>query len=112
MEKQEFMLNPIIDWSKYDVWDFIKERGVPFNPLYSCGYKRVGCIGCPQAGRMKAELEANPKYKALYINAAGKYLDYRKTRGKPCDGIYKDVETYFKWWVSGKRLDGEETLYD
>jgi phosphoadenosine phosphosulfate reductase len=112
MTKQEFMLNPIIDWSSDDVWDFIKERGIPFNPLYNCGHKRVGCIACPQAGKMKVDLEAYPKYRALYFNAAEKHIAYRKTRGLRCDEVYKDAETYFNWWISGKRLDQEETLYD
>jgi phosphoadenosine phosphosulfate reductase len=111
--KRKFILNPIIDWLEADVWDFIKERGVPVNPLYAQGQKRIGCIGCPMASKQqRKELKENPVYRALYVNAAGKCLDYRKTRGSSSDGIYKNAETFFSWWVSGKRLDRGETLYD
>jgi phosphoadenosine phosphosulfate reductase len=108
-KKQKVKISPIIDWSETDVWDFIKERGVPFNPLYNCGHTRVGCIGCPQSTRMKAELEANPKYKALYFEAAKKHIEYRKRADVGRD---ESVEEYFAWWVSGKQLDRGETLYD
>ena len=43
--------NPIIDWTDRDVWEYILAEKIPVNPLYACGYHRVGCIGCPMAGR-------------------------------------------------------------
>ena len=43
--------NPIVDWSDYDVWSYIHAERIPINPLYSCGFHRVGCVGCPMAGR-------------------------------------------------------------
>jgi phosphoadenosine phosphosulfate reductase len=111
--KRQFILNPIVDWSTDDVWDFIKARGVPFNPLYNCGHKRVGCLGCPMAVSQQREaMEKNPKYKAQYQSAAGKFIEYRKARGLPCTEIFRDAETYFNCWVSGKRLELGETLYD
>lgn len=42
--------NPIIDWTDRDVWDYIGSEHLPLNPLYQCGFSRVGCIGCPMAG--------------------------------------------------------------
>lgn len=36
------MVNPIIEWSDADVWNFLHAHGCQSNPLYACGRKRVG----------------------------------------------------------------------
>ena len=43
-------LNPIVDWTESDVWEFLTHYGCKANPLYQCGYGRIGCIGCPLVG--------------------------------------------------------------
>jgi phosphoadenosine phosphosulfate reductase len=99
--KMTYVLNPIIDWSEDDVWEFIRTRGVPYNPLYDQGHKRVGCIGCPFARNRKKELDENPKYKAAYIRAGARYLEYRKNRGMRTEEIWATPEKYFDWWLNG-----------
>jgi phosphoadenosine phosphosulfate reductase len=94
MKKNKLILNPIIEWSDDEVWEYIKERGLPYNPLYDRGHKRVGCIGCPMKTNRK-ELEENPLYAALYRKAAEKYLAKAKIR----EGTRKDIDTYYNWWV-------------
>jgi len=42
-------LKPIIDWNDDDVWNYIHAHGLPINPEYLNGSKRVGCIVCPKA---------------------------------------------------------------
>ena len=76
MKKKKFMLNPIIDWTDDDVWEYIKERQLPYNRLYDFGHKRVGCIGCPMRANKK-ELEDNPRYAFLFKKAAQKFLENR-----------------------------------
>ena len=44
------LINPIVDWSDRDVWEFLGHYGCKSNPLYECGFKRIGCIGCPMGG--------------------------------------------------------------
>jgi phosphoadenosine phosphosulfate reductase len=34
--------NPIADWSDDDCWAYIKERGLPYNPLHDRGYDSIG----------------------------------------------------------------------
>lgn len=48
--KSKMTVNPIVDWSDDDVWDYTHSEHLPVNPLYCEGHKRVGCIGCPIAG--------------------------------------------------------------
>jgi phosphoadenosine phosphosulfate reductase len=94
--KRKFILNPIIDWTENDVWDFIKKRCLPYNPLYNMGFKRVGCIGCPMA--KKDELEQYPKYKSLYYKAACRYIEHRKALGLVSERSFENADIYFNWW--------------
>ena len=42
-------INPLIDWSEDDVWEYINQHGVPFNPLHKKGYPSIGCQPCTRA---------------------------------------------------------------
>jgi len=39
-------INPLAGWSKRDVWRYIHEHNVPYNPLYDQGYSSIGCTPC------------------------------------------------------------------
>ncbi len=39
-------INPLADWTKEKVWDYIKDNNVPYNALYDRGYTRIGCAPC------------------------------------------------------------------
>jgi phosphoadenosine phosphosulfate reductase len=39
-------VNPLLRWTKKDVWKFILENDVPYNPLHDQGYPSVGCWPC------------------------------------------------------------------
>jgi phosphoadenosine phosphosulfate reductase len=45
--------NPLADWSDHDVWRYIAEHDLPYNPLHDRGYDSIGCATCtvPGAGR-------------------------------------------------------------
>ena len=36
-------LNPLADWTEEEVWDYVRERDVPYHPLYDQGYTSIGC---------------------------------------------------------------------
>jgi phosphoadenosine phosphosulfate reductase len=42
-------LNPLLGWTKREVWAFIMEHDVPYNPLHDQGYPSIGCWPCTQA---------------------------------------------------------------
>jgi phosphoadenosine phosphosulfate reductase len=98
--KGRFILNPIIDWEDLDVWEFIKLRNIMVNPLYSQGWNRVGCIGCPM-GRGRKELEQFPKIQNAYFRAAQRHIEHRRAVGLPEKGIMETPEKYFEWWLKG-----------
>jgi phosphoadenosine phosphosulfate reductase len=39
-------LNPMAQWSRDDVWSFIREHEIPYNPLHDAGYRSIGCQPC------------------------------------------------------------------
>jgi phosphoadenosine phosphosulfate reductase len=41
--------NPLANWSSRQVWDYIRENEVPFNPLHSRGFISIGCEPCTRA---------------------------------------------------------------
>jgi phosphoadenosine phosphosulfate reductase len=38
--------NPLLSWTKKDVWAFIMKHEVPYNPLHDRGYPSIGCWPC------------------------------------------------------------------
>ena len=43
-------VNPLADWSKDDVWSYIRANDVPYNELHDQGYDSIGCVPCTQPG--------------------------------------------------------------
>ena len=123
------VVNPIVDWSDDDVWNFlgvtttvmcgaynITECGTHINPLYDEGWCRVGCVGCPMAGKKgrEAEFLRWPKYKQLYIQAFDRMLQERRRRGK-IDGSWRSGFNgidIFNWWMEYDILPGQINLFE
>ncbi|MFQ5513976.1 MAG: phosphoadenylyl-sulfate reductase [Myxococcota bacterium] len=42
-------INPLVRWSKEEVWTYIREHSVPVNALHAKGYPSVGCAPCSRA---------------------------------------------------------------
>lgn len=76
--KSKTTINPIVDWTDEDVWEFLNDYAkVPHCCLYDEGFTRLGCIGCPLQGRegMIEDFERWPRYKELYIRAFDKMIE-------------------------------------
>ena len=43
--------NPLADWSDDDCWAYIRERGLPYNPLHDRGYESIGDTHSTQPGK-------------------------------------------------------------
>lgn len=93
-------INPIIDWTDDDVWEYHNKFKLPHNCLYDEGFSRVGCIGCPMAGKRDREIEFErwPKYKNLYLLAFEKMLKTRIEKG--LETAWKTPEEVMAWWMS------------
>ena len=42
-------VNPLLRWSRRDVWKFLLAHDVPYNPLHDRGYASIGCWPCTRA---------------------------------------------------------------
>jgi phosphoadenosine phosphosulfate reductase len=61
-------VNPLLRWSRRDVWAFLVANKVPYNPLHDRGYPSIGCWPCT---RPVAEGEADER--------AGRWAGQAKT---------------------------------
>ncbi len=42
-------INPLVDWTKDQVWTYIEHHNVPYNPLHDRGFASIGCAPCTRA---------------------------------------------------------------
>lgn len=107
-KKGKRIVNPIIDWEDEDVWEYIHTRNIEYCKLYDEGFKRLGCIGCPMAGKdgMLHQFERWPKFKQAYMRAFQRMLDTRKTKG--LENNWEKPEDVFNWWVYGQNRKDKE----
>lgn len=111
MQQNKMVVNPIIDWTHRDVWEYINSEKIETCELYQCGYDRVGCIGCPMAGKKRErEFEDFPQYKKLYIHAFERMLKERERRGK--ENTWKTGEDVFAWWIGDENVPGQMHIKD
>lgn len=102
-DKTKTYVNPIIDWTNHDVWEFIRMFNLPYCNLYDRGFDRVGCLFCPMVSAKKRirETQLYPKFTALFIKAFNRLYDLRKTQGRVSVERWSNGEEMFWWWIKG-----------
>ena len=103
-------LNPIIDWTETEVWEYIRLYKLPYCNLYNKGWRRIGCMFCPMSTEKEKlmQIEKYPKYKNLFVKTFQKMIDKRKEDGKECSWF--SGEECFTWWVFGKKEENADQL--
>lgn len=98
------LVNPIIDWSDEDVWEFIRKYNVPYCKLYDEGETRLGCIGCPMGGRkgMESDFAKYPKYYDQYLRCFDKIIEKRRERGLKNKQDWQTGQDMMDWWIKGE----------
>jgi phosphoadenosine phosphosulfate reductase len=51
-------LNPLADWTRDQVWAYVRSHRLPVNPLYEQGYTSIGCAPCTRPTRPGEEERA------------------------------------------------------
>ena len=108
---QKMLLNPIVDWTDEEVWEFLNDIAkVPHCCLYDEGYTRIGCIGCPMSNvkEQTRELTRYPKYYNMYIKAFDRMLQKKEREGKNYN--WKNAEDVMRFWLTpdkNKNLNAE-----
>ncbi len=68
-------VNPLINWSEEDVWNYIKQNNVPYNKLHDQGFPSIGCAPCTRAIKDGEDIRAgrwwweNPEHKECGLHA-------------------------------------------
>lgn len=42
-------INPLIEWTEKECWDYVKEHNIPYNTLHDKGFLSIGCQPCTRA---------------------------------------------------------------
>ncbi|MBD5437701.1 MAG: phosphoadenosine phosphosulfate reductase family protein [Treponema sp.] len=105
-------LNPIIDWTENDVWEYIRENKLPYCGLYNKGWRRIGCLFCPMSTKAEKmrQCEEYPKYKSAYVRAFDRMIAKRIADGKKT--TWKNGAYCFEWWIGNEEKDcGDSSLF-
>jgi len=92
-------LNPIVSWSDSQVWQYIKDRNLRYCKLYDEGWKRLGCVLCPNADQQaqaKRWTKLADAYKRACVRAYDKAIEEGKKRS------WDSGEEMYYWWISGQ----------
>lgn len=90
--KEKRFLNVIIDWSTTDVWQYLKQRSLPYCSLYDEGFTRLGCVLCPMGRDVEKQMERWPKIAALWERAI-------KTTFRAEKSGFANAEELWRWWL-------------
>ena len=112
---QSTIINPIIDWTDDDIWEFSRVENIKQNSLYvQCGgdKRRLGCLLCPMA-RIEERLndiKEYPKIAECYIKAFDKMLENMSDQSKVS---WKNGTEVMDWWLYGnKETDENQISFD
>lgn len=105
-KKGKWFLNPIIDWTTQDVWDYIRQNNLKYCSLYDEGKERIGCILCPfHSLRDKLDdIQRYPKFVRAYKITIEKLYNQMKERGR-LPKKWTSPEAMWEWWIYGKVQD-------
>lgn len=109
--KGKRVVNPIVEWKTDDVLQYIEDQKIAINPLYGCGFDRVGCVGCPLAGTEDRQFEFAmfPAFKKNYIRAFDRMLEARMKSGKHTENWENGIDV-FHWWMEDGVSPGQIVL--
>jgi phosphoadenosine phosphosulfate reductase len=51
-------INPLLEWTEEQVWDYIKNNSIPYNKLHDQGFPSIGCQPCTRAIKKGEDLRA------------------------------------------------------
>jgi phosphoadenosine phosphosulfate reductase len=99
--RSKHFLHVIIDWSNEEVWEFIREKQLPYCNLYDLGWKRIGCLFCPfqDNSTKKRGVERYPKYVELFRISFNRFYQNKKIAGQHAVDRWENGDKMFEWWL-------------
>lgn len=102
-------VNPIADWTTKQVWGYLHQNGVPYNPLHDKSYPSIGCTHCtraiqpgedPRAGRWAGTAKTECGLHIIEINP----IEIDPLRRAPEKAVEKAGRADSFGWHSGSPL--------
>jgi phosphoadenosine phosphosulfate reductase len=90
---KKWCVNPIIDWSKEDVFDYLKQNGIKLNPCYDRLGHSGNCCFCPYADRKHIVGTMSDPYWGSKIRTL---LEDQKVKERAMRGKV-GMEIYLRW---------------
>lgn len=82
-ENEVVKLNPLASWTDERVWNYIRAKGLPYNPLHDEGFPSIGCIPCTRPVDGREEDSRSGRWSGSDKTECGIHLpsqNYRKTK--------------------------------
>lgn len=102
---------PIREWASDELWVYLRGEGVAYCSLYDEGFHRLGCIGCPMAGRhRRREFDRWPRYEEKWRRVFRRVWERRtgtiQRDGRPWfgDRFFADWTEMWAWWLSNRPM--------
>jgi phosphoadenosine phosphosulfate reductase len=76
-------INPLINWTEDQIWEYIHTHNIPYNTLHDKGFRSIGCQPCTRAVKPGEEIRAGrwwwekPEQKECGIHEKKRNKDYR-----------------------------------
>jgi len=105
LDSTKRFVHPIIDWSKADVWAYIRDRNLSYCSLYDEGFERLGCILCPMTRDTERQMKRWPKTCEAIKHSVYRLWNQRSTVGTsrttPAQFLRKHPtpEALWQWWI-------------
>lgn len=105
--KDKLILNPILDWSEAEVWQFLAMIHAPINPLYEyCS--RVGCVFCPLASvaARRRHVQLFPRYVDMFIRLIHNIRQSKLQAGEiDLWGNLTDEQVFHDYYINQRKLE-------
>ena len=97
---RKYTVNPILDFTHDDIWEYIRTHNLPYCSLYDEGFKRIGCVLCPLASRKARdrELARYPKIAYLWRRACDQLIEKRLAAGSKSK--FTTGQELWQWWYN------------
>lgn len=83
------VVRPLLRWKLRDVLDLHTRHGLPLNPLYAWGARRVGCFPCINS--VKSELRLLPQHGAATLDRIRAQERAFRAAGKPATFFHRNT---------------------
>ena len=111
-------VNPLAYWNDADIWNYSRDVKLEQCSLYSEGFDRLGCIGCPLAREQNRRREFSrwPKFYEQYLRTFDRMLERRRQCGDAILDYASTAEIWMEWWLSDHVQEtsgaGQLSLYE